>query len=386
MVLAHPTVSLIPGLPLIFRGIEVLGCREPWIEHSLTILENGGKGILGSLTLGGYDLSRFDNTTRIDVEFPTPQNTSLVVGVQNIIYHPDRDFDTNDYSLTPSAQDAFYAAIDSTLPYLELPESICDTFAKKFHLTFEKDMNLYTVNSSAHAHNKQQNATVTFKIGKDTEDINTATTIQLPYDAFDLEGVAPLFLNSTQYFPLRRSTAGQNILGRAFLQETYVIVDYERSMFAVAPATWSNPMPSADIQSIYWKGYVLPANTTGTTESSDSGGRLSGGAIARILVGILVVLGLLAVAAFWLWKRRRQQHRLLEAKASKNTANSVKYRGISELDSGTIGSPETPIAGYYNRERKDDPFPPISEMESPPAELYSPPPESLAGLSAGGTP
>jgi hypothetical protein len=349
--------------------------------------ENGGKGTPGSLVLGGYDLSRFQNTSRIDIDFPSLTNSSLIVAVQNIIYHPDRDVDANDYSLTPNSNDAFNAVIDSELPYLEMPKTICDNIADKFQLTYDDKRNLYTVNSSAHNYNAQQNATVTFKIGKDLDSINTATTIQLPYAAFDLEGNVPLFSNTTQYFPLRRATTGQNVLGRAFLQEAYIIVDYERWKFTVAPATFSDPMPSADVQPIYWKGYQLPANT-GSGTPNGGGGGLSGGAIAGVVVGILVVLGLLGAGAFFFWKRRRQQQRKLDEKGSETDIDTVqageqvKHRRISELDSEAPSSLKASVGGYYNRERKDDsPFPPISEMESPPAELYSPPPESLTALS-----
>ncbi|KAF2659725.1 acid protease [Lophiostoma macrostomum CBS 122681] len=349
--------------------------------------KNGGKGTLGSLILGGYDLSRFQNTSRIDIGFPNSRNTSLVVAVQNIVYHPDRNVDANDYSLTPNSTDSFNAVIDSELPYLEMPENICDNFADKFQLTYDEEHNLYTVSSSAHNHNTQQNATVAFKIGRDLASTNTATTIQLPYAAFDLQGSAPLFTNTTQYFPLRRATTGQNVLGRAFLQEAYIIVDYENWRFTVAPATFSDPMPSADVQTIYRKGYQLPANTTAVGGRS-GGSDLSGGAIAGIVVGIVAVLGLLAAGAFFFWKRRRQQQRKLDEKASETDIDTVqageqvKTRRISELDSEAPSSPKTSVGGYYNRERKDDsPFPPISEMESPPAELYSPPPESLTALS-----
>jgi hypothetical protein len=67
--------------------------------------------------------------------------------------------------------------------------------------------------------------------------------ITLPYDAFDLQLSYPYLPNTTYadpskyYFPLRQAAnETQYVLGRAFLQEAYLITDYERNNFSIHQA------------------------------------------------------------------------------------------------------------------------------------------------------
>ncbi|KAJ4362416.1 hypothetical protein N0V83_010509 [Neocucurbitaria cava] len=333
---------------------------------------NNGRGVLGSLVLGGYDKSRL-TPQGMSVPMPSEKNTSLLVGVQSILYRPDQDVEANTFSFTNGG---FEANIDSTLPYLILPDDICDKFQQRFQLQFDEDLGLYTVNSSAHSSNTQQNATVSFKIGAGPQDSAIYTSIVLPYAAFDLQLSFPITQQATQYFPIKRSDNGIYVLGRTFLQESYIIVDYERANFTVAPAYFSEPMPDASLVTIFNKTYagIAPQN------NSDSG--LSAGAIAGIVVGIVLAFVIAGLGAFFWWKKRRSAKKaaLLEnEKPSEidtvSAGNEVKYRRVSELTgSEAPASPKTYATGYYTNDPKS--IPPISEMspESPPAELYSPPP------------
>ncbi|XMA14260.1 hypothetical protein WAI453_007051 [Rhynchosporium graminicola] len=63
--------------------------------------------------------------------------------------------------------------------------------------------------------------------------------IVLPYAAFDLVANLSLAQNATRYFPLTRAVNNtQNVLGRALLQEAYLIADYERSQFSIHRMKW----------------------------------------------------------------------------------------------------------------------------------------------------
>lgn len=306
---------------------------------------------------------------------PSDRNNSLVVGVMSILYTPDPDVEANTFSFT---RGGFSATIDSTLPYLILPDDILDHFQERFRLQYDEDTRFYTVNSSSHEWNLQQNATVSFKIGAGPRDSDISTSIELPYAAFDLQLSSPIMPNATQYFPIKRSDNGIYVLGRTFLQEAYIIVDYERANFTVAPAYFSTPLPEESLVTIFNKTY------TGIPRQQPSSSGLSGGAIAGIVVGIIVAFLVAGMAAFLWWRRRRTTKKKAMLQYEKPSeidtvaaGNEVKYRRVSELTgSDGLQSPKTAGPGVYQNDHKD--IPPISEMspESTPAELYSPPPDT----------
>ena len=77
------------------------------------------------------------------------------------------------------------------------------------------------------------NPSVTFTLRQAAGTTASGTVeVALPYDAFDLRASPPYqTINETsKYFPFRRgSNDTQWTLGRTFLQEAYLIVDWERS-------------------------------------------------------------------------------------------------------------------------------------------------------------
>ncbi|KAF2008408.1 acid protease [Aaosphaeria arxii CBS 175.79] len=346
--------------------------------------KHNDRGVPGHLVLGGYDRARFIDQTA-NISFTPSAGSILLVGVQSIIYRPDPDVQVRSSSFTADTL-TFNAAIDSTLPYLTLPEEICDRFEEEFQLDYDEDEKFYKISDSAHRYNLNQNATVTFQIGQSKDNSDRSAKIALPYAAFVMNASEPLFENSTRYFPLKRSIDGKNVLGRTFLQEAYLIVDYERATFTVAPAAWPDPAPSSTIVTILSTSYT---NTSVPAPSPKNNG-LAPGAIAGIVVGILAALGLIAVGVFLWWRRRRAQkpsEETLEKTSDFDTTQAgdqVKARRVSELDSEPPNSPRPSfVPTYYDPHNKDHvPFPAITEMESPPAELYSPPPPD----SAAGTP
>ncbi|OCK87546.1 acid protease [Cenococcum geophilum 1.58] len=321
------------------------------------------KGVLGNLILGGYDQSRF--TSGVQISMPDQRNSSLVVGVQSIVVTPDKNFDTNVYSLT---SEGFYALIDSTLPYLWLPQSVCDSLANIFQLTYDSKTFLYTVNDTSHTRNLKQNATISFKIGNTANPSNDFTSIVLPYAAFDLQASFPIYDNATRYFPIKPSPPGYYVLGRTFLQEAYLVVDYERGNFTVAPANFSDPLPSSHIVTIYSPKHLPP-------QSKHSGPNTR--AIAGIAVGATIFVLILLLAAFLLWRNRRErpkEEKVLEIDSAA-AGPDVKAHRISELATPNLPPPRFSSQGYFGDQAKPPLVEPILEMESPPAvlELESPP-------------
>lgn len=314
----------------------------------------------------------------VSITMPSDKNNTLVVGIQSIIYEPDPSVETNKISFTREKTKGFSATVDSTLPYLYLPDDVCDQFADRFGLEFDDKMEIYTVNATAHRNNERNNATVTFKIGTGPEDSGDFASIVLPYAAFYNTLDKPAVENPTPYFPIRKSPNGIFVLGRTFLQEAYLIVDYERANFTVAPALYSDTkQDSSTLVPIYNTTYTPPAQSPTPIPSGGGGGGLSPGAVAGIVVGVVVVFLLAGLAFFFRWKRRRAQRNPYPTKAEgvDTTMAGDEVKNFPELESEPPNSPKQSILGLYHRDQKDH-FPGISELDSPPVELPSPQPHS----------
>lgn len=174
----------------------------------------GLKKVLGSLTLGGYDQSRF---TPNDLSFSFASNPvrDLVVGIQSIT---STNQNGTSSSLLPSG---IMAYIDSTVPEIWLPIEACLAFEKAFQLAYDKTSSLYLVDDDLHDSLIAQNANVSFTLGH-TNTGGETINITLPYRSFDLQVTPPVagVQSNSRYFPLQRAANDtQYTLGRTFLQE-----------------------------------------------------------------------------------------------------------------------------------------------------------------------
>lgn len=172
----------------------------------------------GSLTLGGYDASKFVPND-ISIEFADSPTRQLVVALKSITYS---DSDSNDQALLT---DGILTLIDTTVPHIWLPLAACQSFENAFGISYEPISNLYLVNSTIHDDLLKQNASVTFELGASLGSSPSAK-ITFPYASFDLDVGYPLVPKNkpSKYFPLRRAADDtQYTLGRAFVQESYVL-------------------------------------------------------------------------------------------------------------------------------------------------------------------
>lgn len=171
----------------------------------------GFKKVLGSLTLGGYDQSRF-TPNNSSFSF-APGTTDLVVGIQSIV-------STNANGTSNILLDSgILAYVDSTVSGLTLPIEVCLSFEKAFGLKYNQTNGFYLVDNALHTTLIEQSANVTFALGSTTTGGKTIN-ITLPYKSFDLELSPPLISDKTSYFPLQRANnTTRYVLGRAFLQE-----------------------------------------------------------------------------------------------------------------------------------------------------------------------
>ena len=138
----------------------------------------------------------------------------LVVGLQSITY-------SNSSTQTPFLSQGINTLVDSTVPYLWLPNSTCEAFQQAFGLIWDPIHSLFTVNDTAHEANIKQNASIIFQLSNSLTGANPSINITLPYASFDLVATAPLVSSQTRIFPLQRGNDDtQYTLGRTFLQES----------------------------------------------------------------------------------------------------------------------------------------------------------------------
>lgn len=193
-----------------------------------------------------------------------------------------------------------------------LPTSVCQSFETAFGLVWNETAELYLLNETTHSNLRAQNPTFSFILGTSPAGGNT-TAITLPYAAFDLNYTTTD--GTSRYFPLKRAdNETQYTLGRVFLQESYVVADYDRKNFTVAQAAFSSDAEQ-DIQSI-----LPPASIMASEMRKDKA--LSTGAIAGIAVGVAALL-LLFTLALLLFLRRQKKRRRRENAGNLNKTPSV---------------------------------------------------------------
>jgi len=249
-----------------------------------------------SLVLGGYDAARFDPATTTTLGFSIGQNASFGIALDAISitggasWEPDKDSSSHPPVFT----------VDSDVPHIWLPQEGCQLFEAAFGLIWDDSLELYLVNDTTHARLLSENPEVKFSSG--VSSLEQLVNYTLPYSAFDLQLAYPIVDNSTHYFPLKRaSSPAEYMLGRTFLQETYISVDYERLLFNLSQAIHGNS--AANIVTI--PSQMEPTQTPdpplpSATSSSNS---LSSAAYAGIGVGAGIA-GLAALCLIIVWKKR----------------------------------------------------------------------------------
>ncbi|CAG8959462.1 hypothetical protein HYFRA_00001360, partial [Hymenoscyphus fraxineus] len=270
----------------------------------------------GSLVLGGYDQSKFVPN---NVTFPL--GVSLDVTIQSITTN-------NSFSLLDSP---IQSSIDSTIPYIYLPTSTCKLFENAFGLVWNETAKLYFLNDTQHNSLLTQNPSITFRLSP--EDPASYIEISLPYSAFDLTASAPLVESPTRYFPLKRAeNSTQHRIGRTFLQEAYIIADYERKNFSVSQCKW-DPRLVSKIMPILPPGATVPTKDTNNKLSVAAIGGIAGGVVAVVLL----IVGALLLYFYHLKPRRRRRR---EANAASSAINISSDFTKPELDAISTGLAE----------------------------------------------
>ena len=243
----------------------------------------------GSLTLGGYDVARL---VQNNVTFPFGPDTSrdLVVPIQSI---------TSDAASGPLLSSVIYAYIDSLVPHIWLPLEACQAFEKAFGLIYNETAQLYFVNDTLRERLLNQNPNVTFTLGPASAG-GSMVDILMHYGSFDLTADYPIVNNATRYFPLRQAqNDSQYTLGRAFLQDAYVIADYDRSNFSVSQAVFPNGSNTQQIVTIHRPGDILPSPDHERLSRDDKIGIVIAAAVSFMII--------IAVVSRYVVRRRTRE-------------------------------------------------------------------------------
>ncbi|KAF2236374.1 acid protease [Viridothelium virens] len=300
----------------------------------------GFTGTLASLTLGGYDAARFEPNNLTFVLGPDNER-DIVVGIRSINVTGNGTINAN---MLSEPMDAY---IDSTVPQIWLPLDACRKFEDTFGLVFDQTTELYLVNDSLHTQLLQQDPSITFTLGVGPSGGDTVDIV-LPYSSFDLTALPPYqgLTNQSRYFPLRRAAnETQYTLGRTFLQEAYLIVEWENANFSVSQCVWPNQMEKNII--------AIQPPTDGsdasqyTNASSSPSSSLSTGAIIGIVIGAVVVISILL--ALLVLHNRRKHRRDSEVTGEKGASPMTEQPD----DSRVFPKAELPAVEPVSRHGKD---------------------------------
>lgn len=302
-----------------------------------------------SLTLGGIDLNRFIPN---DISFDMATGFQPVVSITAISVSSDPLFTASNIpnwtgeplSLLESSQAELYT-IDSSTPFLWLPEKVCDAFALALNLTYNDTLQLYLYGDGADPSTLADwNMIFTFTIA-DLPGSSKTVDIILPYDAFNHQLSFPFpALNATfnsppvNYFPLRKaSNKTQYTIGRVFLQEAYLAVDYERNNFSISQAKFANDA----VTNVNLAAITRPLNSIFAGPANISKSGLSTGAKVGIGVGAAIILLAIIGSAVCVCVRKRRRgrkgssespadkNRFFKRKSDSNMKSTIEVRELS---------------------------------------------------------
>jgi hypothetical protein len=315
----------------------------------ITLLRESTGSSPGSLVIGGYDQNALQSPS---VEIPlAPANNSrsLVTSVQSLVVANTLDGTLSATFGLPTLP----MAIDTSVSQLWLPKVVCDKLAEGLGLTYDPTTELYLVNDTARVKLLDLAPEFTFALAANATSSDTVNIV-LPYAAFDLVVSQPFYNTSRRYFPIRRAADEKlYVLGRTFLQEAYLIVDWERGNFSVSQA--QHQVVERD---------VVPIRSVSSEPTKHNG--LSPGLMAGVVVAIAVAICIAAAAGYLLWRRRRARAATTQEDATSSYPEDKKELGGMELSG--IGTPvaeaqSTPLHELYqDSARQQLMFTPIYEL------------------------
>jgi hypothetical protein len=300
-----------------------------------------------SLTLGGYDEFRFKPH---DVNFNLdPRNRTPSVNLRGI-------------TVSVSMNESLTAIIDTSTPYLWLPQSVCDRFAAELNLQWNETLGVYVFSDGSQYNDYLQNSDLSFTFSLSSYDnldnyaqplaLPGVVNITVPSAAFaqllryPFNNVIRVTDSSVPYFPLKRAAeGGPYIIGRAFMQAAYMVLKYETSSFSLHEALFPvNPSTNISIVNIdHAPTSPYPSHVEPPPES--------GGLKTPQIVGIAVaaaLAGSIGLLTWWCCRRRRKSRK---AKKGGDSLGEMK-EDTESIDSGSPRSPVRRMLSIIIRRKK----------------------------------
>lgn len=339
-------------------------------------------GVPASLVLGGFDPLRFQSHNTVfnlhpDTRIPQVRLRGISVNLQQNTTAPSNWAGQSQKPLV-AMEDSLIATIDSSLPYMVLPESICDRFADALGLTYNSTFDLYLPAdnrqvSSVNPPLRMDQLNFTFSLSSWDNNDNFGKPLEIPGvvnitisgESF-MHSLTYPFKNSFRidaagvpYFPLRRAkNVNEIVIGRAFLQEAYIITKYEERTFSLYQAQF--PRNAASNYSV--EIISRPANSDYPAYiSTQTGPGLTAGQTAGVAVGVVGATAILFLG-LWLWRRRSNK----AAALAKAQSSPQEKEGSLCQDSGSTLGPDkttTPFArlvSFLTRGRRPRRAEPVS--------------------------
>jgi hypothetical protein len=261
----------------------------PSISFSYTAGSYGRRDSPPSLVLGGYDTTRFDPSTTLQVdirdttEVSDPYQLAVNITAITLTRSPGEKINGDMSTILTYNKSGMTVNIDSVTAQIWLPILICEEFERVLGIEWDYTRQLYLVNASRHDWLVQMNHSVTFSLSS-SRSSGAIKNFTLPYAAFDLNVTYPLVDTWSYYFPLKRaSDDGPFILGRTFLQETHISVDYDYGHFNISQANpGTNKSNIVPILPLYTEP-IKPTPTTGLSTGAYAGIGISAGIVAGVI-------------------------------------------------------------------------------------------------------
>lgn len=266
-----------------------------------------------SLTLGGYDALRFrahatNFTLDPAVRVPIVLLRGVTATVSSMADAPGANWTSTSRSLM-AMNESVTAVIDSSTPYLWLPPAVCDRFAAALKLVWSEDFGVYLF-SDASQYIQYTNGTslsLTFSLSSydNGDDFGLPLagpgvvniTISAPAFAqlfrYPFKNLIGFGASAVPYFPLTRApSARQYVIGRAFLQEAYLITRYEEGIFGLYEAEFpANPGTNLSVRPIPRPDdSPYPAYSGATSPSGPKAGKTAGIVLGAFATGSLVAV------------------------------------------------------------------------------------------------